>query len=67
MQHVFYNQQSQPHGKEIKTEKKSETGLVKRRKGGSFVFLKLKKVEKSCVLLEVVVLWWWGEERKQKS
>lgn len=48
-------------------QKKSETGLVKRRKGGSFVFLKLKKVEKSCVLLEVAVLWWWGEERKQKS
>lgn len=48
-------------------QKKSETGLVKRRKGGSFVFLKLKKVEKSCVLLEVVELWWWGEERKQKS
>lgn len=48
-------------------QKKSETGLVKSRKGGSFVFLKLKKVEKSCVLLEVVELWWWGEERKQKS
>ena len=53
-------------GKKLK-QKKSETGLVKRRKGGSFVFLKLEKVEKSCVLLEVVVLWWWGEERKQKS